>query len=340
MTSTRGWSSGRPGTIGRVAGLVVALGAVPALAQSDPGKPPTSPPARTPAPAAPATPTPAAPAPARVETPSPRGTLSKMMRPVTVELKETRLEDVMKFLVEVTGAELEVMWAEGDLAGLDPEQRITLNARNLPALTFLERVLDKAQTDFQQATWQMTDYGPMQVGPKDRLNRTKRLVIYPVQDLLSELPRYEDAPTIDLQSVLQQGEGGGGQSPFTENQTQEQQRRDIEEKVRQIEDLITSLVEPDQWQVNGGDGATIRYFQGNFIVNGPDYVHRQLAGYPYWPEHTTRLVNGRRYVSLSGSAEHGGLDRLVPVPVSGLGGGGSTAKPESAPPRRPGGGGR
>ncbi len=35
-----------------------------------------------------------------------------------------------------------------------------------------------------------------------------------IRDLLIEIPDYRDAPDIDLQNVLQNTSGGGGQSPF------------------------------------------------------------------------------------------------------------------------------
>ena len=40
-------------------------------------------------------------------------------------------------------------------------------------------------------------------------------------------------------------------------------------------------IEPDAWQVNGGDAASIRYYQGTLIVRAPDYIQRQLGGYPF-----------------------------------------------------------
>jgi hypothetical protein len=54
-----------------------------------------------------------------------------------------------------------------------------------------------------------------------------------------------------------------------------------EEKVEQILDLILEIVEPDAWVENGGDAASIRYYEGVLIVRAPDYVQRQIGGYPF-----------------------------------------------------------
>ena len=75
------------------------------------------------------------------------------------------------------------------------------------------------------------------------------------------------------------------------------QRRDASSQ--KIISIITSTVEPEQWIDNGGDAASIKFWNGTLLVNAPDYIHRELAGYPYWPNSTAVSAGGRRYVSLN-----------------------------------------
>jgi hypothetical protein len=256
-----------------------------------------------------------------------RDTLVKMQRTLSVDFKETPLADAMKFITEVTGADVEVMWVDDqNSTGLDKERLITLKADKGTALDLLERVLEKATTDATGAggnTWQMTENGTLQCGPKDRLNKFRRVEIYSVRDLLMEIPTYANAPEFDLQSVLQssgQQGGGGGQSPFRDNGEQgPSSTRPINDRIQELQSLLTELVEPEQWVDNGGEAATIRFFQNTFIVNAPDYVHRQLDGYPYWPQRATRVasVKGRRYVTLSPDAALAGLSGIENQQVSG-----------------------
>lgn len=260
---------------------------------------------------------------------TPRLTLSKMMRPMSLSVKETRLEDVMKFIQTVTQAELEIAWASDSTSGsgLDKDKLITLNAPNRPALTILEAVLAKAKTDFSENTWQMTSEGAMQVGPKDVLNKDKRLVIYDINDLLMVIPNYTEVPQIDLTSVLQQGQGGSGQSPFTGNQntttkTPDQVQQERRERIEQLKRILQDTIEPEQWVDNGGEGGTIREFNSTLLINAPDYIHRQINGYPYWPAASARVVNGRRYVTLSTDQSIGKIDGFAQQPVSGVTGGG------------------
>lgn len=265
-----------------------------------------------------------------------RSNLARMFRPITTEFTENRLEDVMKFIEDYTGATLEVHWAEGGGEGLNRDQTITMKVRNLTAMKVLERVLAKAAGDIISGgnTWQMTEYGAIEVGPKSVLNKAKRVELYDIHDLLLEIPTYDEVPQIDLQSLLrqaQQGGGGGGQSPFTNDRDRQNRRENqklMEDRGVEIIRLITSLVEPEEWLDNGGEGGTARYYNGNILVNAPDYMHRQIVGYSYWPSHTASVVGGRRYVSLNMDNSIGTIDGITNYPVTavvpGAGGGGGT----------------
>nr|HRJ50247.1 hypothetical protein [Phycisphaerales bacterium] len=181
-----------------------------------------------------------------------RETLLKFMRPLTVEFKESRLEDVVKFMAEVTGADIEAMWIDDRHSiGLNKDMLITFNAKGLTALKVIERVLQRSSErgDYNENGWQMSDGGAMQIGPKERLNAFKRLEVYDINDLLVELPRYDNAPEFDLQSVLQstgQGGGGGGQSPFrdTNQDRGNQDRTTRQDRADSVIDILTHLVEP------------------------------------------------------------------------------------------------
>src|SRR6185369_11546819 len=155
-------------------------------------------------------------------------------------------------------------------------------------------------------------------------------------DLLMVLPRYSEVPAIDLNTVLQSGQGGSGGSPFNNannNNSPLDTQPMREERAKKIMDLIVSLVESQQWQDNGGEGASMHYFNGTLIVNAPDYIHRQINGYSYWPSGTKQVAakgTTRRYVTLNMDPSIGTIDKIRQVPVTAVaggsgGGGGGTA---------------
>lgn len=255
-----------------------------------------------------------------------RETAARLLRPVTINFDGSRLEDVIRFITEVTSADIDVAWIDDKHAeGLDKDQQITLKAENTTYLGLIEIVLEEAEADFSDGgnTWQFNARtGALEIGPKSRLNTKRRVEVYGINDLLTEVPEYTNAPDFDLNTILQSSRGGGGQSPFTEND-EDIERRSIEEKVDEIIDIIQEIVEPEQWADRGGDAASIRYWQGNLIVNAPDYVHRQLNGYPWWPSRSTSvaMVGGRRWVTLDQDSQIAELEGIEQVPVSAVVGG-------------------
>ncbi len=277
----------------------------------------------------------------RAVAPSPnqlkRENIRKMMREIPeVSFDDHRLEDIIAFIAEITGAEIEPVWIDDrSVTGLDPDTLITLHVKHVSALRLLEMVLDRAAGADTNAfgsgnTWQMTDWGTIQCGPKENLAKHMRLEVYPIGDMLWEVPDYPDAPTIDLQSVLQNSQGGGGgSSPFDQINDQNITPRPQEERAQDIIDILTQLVEPEQW-LEGGGSSTIRFFQGNLLVKAPDFVHRQLGGYPWWPSSQTTVatVNGRRYVGLGVNTGISTVDSFDKQPVTGVvGGGGNNGGP-------------
>ena len=92
-------------------------------------------------------------------------TWRRLSRAVTVELTEARLEDVVQFLRDYTGAEIDPVWSDsGSGEGLDKERRISITTRDLPAITVLERILNKVNDDVSgAATWQFIEGGGIEI---------------------------------------------------------------------------------------------------------------------------------------------------------------------------------
>lgn len=212
-------------------------------------------------------------------------TIAQLSRPITIELTDARLEDIVQFLRDFTGANIEPMWVEDQYDGLQKDQRLTISANNSTVLAFLERVLERTQSDFSPNTWQFTrDGAGIEIGPKNRLNSRAYLKLYDVNDLLYQIPDFTEAPQLDLDQVLNQGQQGssgasGGifQDEGDDNGGQGLSPREL---IDQMIEIITENVEPEQWLTNGGSGGTVRYYNGYLMVRAPNYIHRQLEGYP------------------------------------------------------------
>lgn len=224
-------------------------------------------------------------------------TLARLSRRLEADFVDQRAEDVFAFIAEVTGADLLVTYeSDTDPEGIDPEALVSLKIRNQPALAVLDRLIRTLNTQLTPSTaftWQMTEDGAYQVGPKDALDRETRTEIYDIGDLLFEIPNFDNAPDFELQSSS--GSGGGGQSPFNGSGGDDEDRLTAQERSDNLIQVITTIVEPNAWVQLGGSAATITKYQSTLIVSAPDYLHRALGGYDFWPSklQSKRYADGR-----------------------------------------------
>ncbi|MEL7483008.1 MAG: hypothetical protein AAFN41_01520, partial [Planctomycetota bacterium] len=189
------------------------------------------------------------------------------------------LGDVVSFLETVTQQNFDVDWQSLELLSIDEQTPVTLRLSNVSVKTVLDRLVDKVSDPLAPADWAIND-GIVQIASDEQLRRNTSLVLYDIRDLLIEVPDYQDAPEIDLQSVLQnQGGGGGGQSPFGgDTQGQDDEERDRQERIDQIIDIIQNNVDFEGWQANGGDTGFVQELNGSLIIRNTPKNHREVQG--------------------------------------------------------------
>jgi len=234
---------------------------------------------------------------------------------ITVDFAETPAREAINYLAQQMGVNIVARYSSDRNAtsGIDADSLVTLKVEAQPALSVLENILSQVQ-EIEPNTWQLRD-GFIEVGPKDRLDVAKETRFYPVRDLLFEPVRFDNAPTFDLQSAIEQGNtggtgggggsgGGGGGGGFGGSggggggsggggggsgggggifgsPGEEPERVTEAERAEELKEIIMDTIESERWTDNGGQAASIRYYQGVFIVRAPDYIQRQLGGYPF-----------------------------------------------------------
>ena len=262
---------------------------------------------------------------------------------VSVDFNDTPARDAFNYLKQVMGVDLVVRYNDDRSgAGIDPTTPINLKATSTPALSVIERMLEQC-AEFEPCTWQLRK-GYIEIGTKERLSAPAARVLrmYPIKDLLFEVPMFDNAPEFDLSSSLSQGGGGGGGgsfgggggggggggfgggggrggggggfggggsggggggggAPFGEP-GDDPERLTEDEKVQQIVDIILETIEPDAWLDNGGDSASIRFYEGVLIIRAPDYIQRQIGGYPFAPNRSAAPSRSRPRSSAAGTS--------------------------------------
>ncbi len=200
---------------------------------------------------------------------------------IPVDFQDNSIEDVLTFIANLGNLEMDIDWPSLEDIGVARESPVSLRLTNVPLETVLDRVLDKASDPSQPAGWAVTD-GVLTIASDEVLRRNTVLEIYDIRDLLIEIPDYDNAPEFDLNTVFQLGGqqgggGGGGQSPFQDQGT-DIERRDREEMVQDIVDLIQENVDRDGWEDFGGETGTISELNGNLVIVNTPKNHRAITG--------------------------------------------------------------
>ena len=214
---------------------------------------------------------------------SARRTLGRVLP--EVKFDGVALEECIDFLRDVSGANIHVNWRALEASGITQDTPVTLRLRSVSIAKVLSLLLNEAGGGDTLA-YDM-DENVISITTKEQANQRLITRIYPVDDLLMEIPDFTDAPEFSLESSNDRGGGsgggggGGGQGIFgnqNDQDDEEEETKTKEERADDLVNLIKDVIEPDIWRDNGGI-ATIRYFQGNLIVMAPRSVHEQIGGY-------------------------------------------------------------
>jgi hypothetical protein len=228
-----------------------------------------------------------------------------LFQKITIRFEGTPARDVLDYLRTTLDVNMIVRYHDDQVGhGLDPDAKINLVADRMRAVDVLNLVIEQLAA-IEPATWQLRE-SFLEVGTKERLSAPAARVLrtYPVDDLLYEPPRFDDSPPIGM--VFSDGGwggwngyggyGGGGYggsfgaggmggtisvSPGSGGGVSYDQ--DTQARAESLIDLILDTIEPLAWLQNGGSWASIAYRDGALVVYAPDFIHRQLVGYPRVP---------------------------------------------------------
>ena len=197
-----------------------------------------------------------------------------------VDFRDNTMREVVSFIETIAQLNMDVDWDSLEQISIDPETPISLSLNNVPLRTLLDRVVEKASASGfggDRADWAVID-GILTIASDEQIRRNTTLQIYDLRDLVVEVPDFTEAPDIDLNSVLQSSQGGGGQSPFQQNQDADRERRPLEERLQDVIDIVVQNVDPDGWEDNGGTTGTIQQLNGLLIITNTPKNHRAIRG--------------------------------------------------------------
>lgn len=171
-----------------------------------------------------------------------RKALATLQQPVReISAEDQGFEKVLNFLRTNTDTNILVNWKALEDAGIDRNTQVTVELHGVPFYKILNVILRNVGGETANLGWTL-DSGIVTISTRDDLNSATYQVVrmYDIRDLLVN--------------------------------TDPQKSRDDE--VREIVELIKSVVAPDSWRDAGGTIGSIRELRGRLIIN-------QLSGNHY-----------------------------------------------------------
>jgi uncharacterized membrane protein YgcG len=224
-------------------------------------------------------------APSKVDAKTSRASLNRTLP--EMKFDGVALAECIDFLRDITDANIVVNWRALEGAGVTRETLVNLKLRNVTLRKALSLILAEASAG-EGVTYSLDD-GVIEVTTTELANQKMFTRVYPVGDLLMEIPNFDQAPTFNLDQTQASGggrggsgnSGGGGGGLFTGSGSGGEREKDKgaskTERAQELLDLIRDVIYPDIWREAGGT-ASIRMFRDNLVVTAPRAVHEAIGG--------------------------------------------------------------
>jgi hypothetical protein len=223
-----------------------------------------------------------------------------------VKFQGSSLKDCVDFLRDVSGANIHVNWRALEAAGINGDTPVNLRLREVSLRKILTTLLNETGAG-GTLTYYVSE-GVIEITTSEIADKEMITRVYPVDDLLMEVPDFTDAPnfSLDQQSGGGGGGGGGGGSRGgggggggggrggsgssgggsssggglfgggSSGQTKEKTTTKAE-RAEALLTMIRETIRPEIWREAGGT-ASIRYYNGSLIVTAPRSVQEALGG--------------------------------------------------------------
>ncbi len=205
-----------------------------------------------------------------------RITREKMQQTIPVSFQANRLENVIEYFKNVTGANIIAQWNTLELAGIAKDTPITmdLNVSAAKALELILRDISIAPDNLGFAI----DEGVVIISTEAALARQTQRSIYDIKDLVVQIPSFDQAPEFDLNQIASDTDGGGGgQSIFQDVDDSDDMELPRSERIDNIMQLIRTQIDPLNWVQNGGETSAMEELNGVLIVTTTAKNHRDIV---------------------------------------------------------------
>jgi hypothetical protein len=212
-----------------------------------------------------------------------------------VKFSSAPLKDCIDFLRDVSGANIHVNWRALEAAGVTGDTPVNVRLRSVPLRKVLNVIL--AESGAGGTLTYYTADGVIEITTTELADKEQITRVYPIEDLIMEIPDFDNAPDFSLESASggsggggSRGGGGGGRSGGGGGggsggglfggggggETKEKTTTKTE-RAEALVALVRETIRPEIWRENGGT-ASVRYYNGHLVVTAPRSVHEALGG--------------------------------------------------------------
>lgn len=191
------------------------------------------------------------------------------------------LEEAIGYVRDIANVNLQVDWKTLELAGIDKRTPVTFHLTNITVERAIRTILREAGNGTALAM--DVEDNVVEITTQEAADRILVTEVYDIRDLQFKPLDAGEAPQIQFQLEAVNrggGAGGGGNNLFSNTGSQVQQAKTADQRGQELADLITAVVRPEVWSVNGGP-ASIRYYNGTLVVSAPRSV-QALIGVPVY----------------------------------------------------------
>jgi type II secretory pathway component GspD/PulD (secretin) len=200
------------------------------------------------------------------------------------------LSDCIDFLRDISNINVHVDWKALEAVNVNKDTPVTLHLHGVTLRTALTMVLNEAG-EGHLLTFYIDD-NVLEITSEAEADRMLVTMVYPVGDLLMDIPDFTDAPNFNLatssnssnqtigagstgtssssSSSVSPFGGGASGSGATAQETKKQKADDLVK-------LIESTIRPDIWRDNGGT-SNISFFNDSLIITAPRSVQEAIGG--------------------------------------------------------------
>ena len=220
---------------------------------------------------------------------------SRLLDIVEPDLKfeSVPLSEALDFIRDTSDANVVVDWKSLEAVNIDHDTLINLHLHDVTLRRALTIILNQAGAG-NLLTFYVDD-NVLEITTQAKADSILYTMVYPVQDLLIQVPDFKPQDVSGITSALSSGggsnqqlgagntggltssSGSSGSSAFSNSSSGSTDQKTAADQGAELVKLIMDTVRPEVWRENGGT-SSIRFFNGNLIVTAPRSVQEAIGG--------------------------------------------------------------